>query len=98
MTTPETHDSARAPTDTAVALLNNRGLEPPMPMVRTLEAYGALAPGASLRIHNDRVPVYLLPQLDERGASCEIDEQEDGSAIVTIHKPLAEPAGSPTGP
>lgn len=78
------------------ATLDNRGLEPPMPMVLTLEAYGDLAAGAVLRIHNDRVPVYLLPQLEDRGARYEIHEQPDGSAIVDIRKPApggdADPA------
>lgn len=58
-----------------------------MPMVRTLESYEALAPGGTLRIHNDRVPVYLLPQLEERGARYRVREQSDGSAIVIIEKP-----------
>lgn len=59
-----------------------------MPMVRTLEALEALGPGETLTIHNDRVPIYLLPHLTERGASFEIDEQPDGSAILTIRKGL----------
>ena len=67
--------------------LDNRGLEPPMPMVRTLEAYATLAPGATLVIHNDRVPIYLFAHLAERGASWEVREQDDGSAIVEIAKP-----------
>lgn len=58
-----------------------------MPMVRTLEAYERLAPGRTLRIHNDRVPVYLLPQLKDRGAMYAVREQSDGSAIVDIEKP-----------
>lgn len=67
--------------------LDNRGLEPPMPMVRTLEAYERLDRGQVLRIHNDRVPVYLLPQLHDRGATYFVREQPDGSAIVDIEKP-----------
>lgn len=69
--------------------LDNRGLEPPMPMVKTLEALEQLSIGSTLRIHNDRVPVYLLPQLHERGATYDVQEQEDGSAIVTIYKQRA---------
>ncbi|MDZ7801418.1 MAG: DUF2249 domain-containing protein [Trueperaceae bacterium] len=78
--------------DTVDEVLDNRGLEPPMPMTRTLEAYEGLAPGGRLRIHNDRVPIYLLPQLEERGARFEIDEQVDGSAFVTITKPEGDAA------
>lgn len=79
----------------ADASLDNRGLEPPMPMVRTLEAYEELRAGGVLRIHNDRVPVYLLPQLEDRGASYRVYEQDDGSAIVDIRRPAdGEGAGA----
>ena len=69
--------------------LDNRGLEPPMPMVRTLEAYEGLQPGSALTIHNDRVPVFLFPQLLDRGASYTVEERPDGSALVEIVKPEA---------
>lgn len=72
---------------TTIESLDNRGLEPPHPMVRTLEAYENLPQGTTLVIHNDRVPVYLLPQLTERGATFEVREQPDGSAVVEIFKP-----------
>ncbi len=65
-------------------LLDNRGLEPPQPMLRTLEALEALPAGGVLVIHNDRVPVFLLPVLEERGATVVVDEQPDGSARVRI--------------
>lgn len=76
---------------TDAVFLDNRGLEPPLPMVRTLEAYERLAPGGRLRIHNDRVPVYLLPQLEARGATYDIDERPDGDALVTIRRPSGAP-------
>lgn len=66
--------------------LDNRGLEPPNPMIRTLEALDSMAPGAVLVIHNDRVPVYLLPQLADAGAQYQVEEQPDGSARVRITK------------
>ena len=78
----------------ATVFLDNRGLEPPLPMVRTLEAYERLAPGQRLAIHNDRVPVYLLPQLEARGATFEIDERPGGDAVVTIRRARAD-AGKP---
>lgn len=70
--------------------LDNRGLEPPQPLVRTLEKLSELEGGDVLTIHNDRVPVYLLPQLADLGATYEVEEQPDGSAKVRIH---AAPAG-----
>lgn len=66
--------------------LDNRGLEPPNPMIRTLEMLESMSPGEVLVIHNDRVPVYLLPQLADAGAEYEIEELADGSARVRITK------------
>lgn len=70
----------------AETFLDNRGLEPPNPMIRTLEALEALAVGEVLVIHNDRVPIYLLPQLADAGADYAVEEQPDGSARVRITK------------
>lgn len=69
--------------------LDHRGLEPPLPMVRTLEALAALPPGAVLVVHNDRVPVYLLPQLHARGVTYDIAPLEDGSVRLTLRMPPA---------
>lgn len=70
----------------AETFLDNRGLEPPNPMIRTLEALEEMAAGEVLVIHNDRVPIYLLPQLADEGAEYVVDEQPDGSARVRITK------------
>lgn len=55
-------------------------------MIRTLEALEEMAAGEVLVIHNDRVPIYLLPQLADAGATYEVEEQPDGSAKVRITK------------
>lgn len=70
----------------AVIELDNRGLEPPQPMVRTLNALVRCRPGDEVVIHNDRVPVFLLEELNRLGYPYEIEEQPDGSAIVKIRK------------
>lgn len=70
----------------AETFLDNRGLEPPNPMIRTLEALESMAPGEVLVIHNDRVPIYLLPQLADEGAEYVVEELPDGSARVRITK------------
>ena len=57
-----------------------------MPMVRTLEALDALGQGDILTIHNDRVPLYLLPQLEDLGIAYEVEELADGSARVRMVK------------
>lgn len=66
--------------------LDNRGLEPPQPMVRTLAALDRARPGDRVKIHNDRVPVFLIEELNTLGYSFSIEDQPDGSAQVTITK------------
>lgn len=58
-----------------VVVLDVRDLEPPEPMVRTLEALATLPPGKTLVQINARVPQFLLPKLQERGFRYEIREQ-----------------------
>ena len=48
-------------------ILDNRGLEPPQPMMRTLAALETLAEDAVLTIINDRRPMFLYEQLEELG-------------------------------
>lgn len=66
--------------------LDNRGLQPPEPMVRTLAALKRAAKGDKVVIHNDRVPAFLLEEIKGLGYPCEVAEQSDGSAVVTIEK------------
>jgi len=49
--------------------LDNRGLTPPEPMMRVLEALEGLGPGAVLEVYNDREPAFLYPELEDRGVS-----------------------------
>lgn len=66
--------------------LDNRGLEPPQPMMRTLAALEELPAGEELIINNDRRPMFLYAELDERGYSHDTVELEDGSFQITIRK------------
>lgn len=66
--------------------LDNRGLEPPQPMMRTLAALDELPVGEELIINNDRRPMFLYEELDERGLKHETIELEDGSFQITIRK------------
>jgi uncharacterized protein (DUF2249 family) len=61
-----------------------RGLEPPRPMVRVLERLDELAPGQQLEVLHDRRPMFLYPQLDERGFVHETDEPEPGLIRIRI--------------
>lgn len=66
--------------------LDNRGLEPPQPMIRTLAALDRCRPGDEVVIHNDRVPVFLIEELHSLGCPYTVEEQPDGSAKVKIRK------------
>jgi len=61
-----------------------RGLEPPQPMVKILEALSLLAAGAALRAWTDRRPLHLYPHLNERGFAATTEEQPDGSFFTYV--------------
>ncbi len=64
--------------------LDARGLEPPQPMVKILEAVAGLPAGAMLLAHTDRRPMHLYTQLEARGFIGESQEQSGGSFITHI--------------
>lgn len=66
--------------------LDNRGLQPPQPMMRTLAALDRCEPGDEVNIHNDRVPMFLIDELNQLGYAFHVEEQSDGSAKVNIKK------------
>jgi uncharacterized protein (DUF2249 family) len=66
--------------------LDNRGLEPPQPMMRTLAALEELTEGETLSIINDRRPMFLYEQLEEKGYKQVTTEQDDGSFLIEITK------------
>lgn len=91
-TAPATETSvAPSPTAGAPSLgkyenihLDNRGLEPPEPMVRTLQAVHKLQKGQRIVGQFDRTPMFLLPKLEEMGFVYEVAPEDDGRATVTI--------------
>jgi len=62
-----------------------RGLEPPQPLVKILEALATLPTGAELRARTDRKPMHLLAELEDRGLTYETKEQNDGSYLTHIY-------------
>jgi uncharacterized protein (DUF2249 family) len=64
--------------------LDVRGMEPPWPMVRALEALERLGAGERLEILHDRRPLFLYPQLDERGFRHATDELGPGLVRIAI--------------
>jgi uncharacterized protein (DUF2249 family) len=77
---------ASASTPAAAVTLDVRGLEPPLPMVRVLERLDALPPGGVLTVLHERRPVFLYPQLDERGFQHDTDEPEPGLVRIVIRR------------
>jgi TusA-related sulfurtransferase len=63
-----------------------RGLEPPEPLVRILEAISNLPNNAELHARTDRRPMHLYAQLEQRGFTGESEEQTDGSFITHIRR------------
>jgi hypothetical protein len=80
--------SGAAATDDAAARtevwLDVRDLEPPEPLVRTLEALEGLPENSVLVQVNMRVPQFLLPILRERGFHFTIDELQANEVQVRI--------------
>ncbi|WNF35783.1 DUF2249 domain-containing protein [Bacillaceae bacterium IKA-2] len=66
--------------------LDNRGLEPPQPMIRTLARLTSMKNGEVLTIRNDRLPAFLIEELNQLGYNYTPTEMEDGSVEVKIFK------------
>ncbi|PAV29214.1 hypothetical protein CIL05_12515 [Virgibacillus profundi] len=67
-------------------IIDNRGLEPPQPMMRTLKALDKMNNGESLAIINDRRPMFLYEELNDRGYLHETEPLDDGSFKISITK------------
>lgn len=66
--------------------VENRGLEPPEPMVRILGLVQQLAEGQRLEALNDRQPKMLFPKLDELGFSYQVAPHVEGGYLITISR------------
>lgn len=63
-------------------VLDNRGLQPPEPMVRILATLETLAPGQVLEAWNDREPLHLYPELEARGAAIDVCCEPDRVRVL----------------
>jgi hypothetical protein len=63
-----------------------RGLEPPEPLVKILEAVESAPGSAVLHARTLRRPMHLYAALEERGWKGETIEQPDGSFVTAIQK------------
>lgn len=68
--------------------LDNRGLEAPQPMIRTLAQLEKMTNTDVLVITNDRVPAFLIEELKNMGCTYDIELLDVGEqARITIRKP-----------
>ena len=81
-----TSAKAKSCAGTPVMDVDARGLEPPQPLVKILEALATLPVGAQLRAYTDRRPMHLYAQLEERGFVGETEEREDGSFVTYVSR------------
>ncbi|HVU32657.1 MAG TPA: DUF2249 domain-containing protein [Opitutaceae bacterium] len=85
---PRRPDAAPAPAPAAatngVQEIDCRGLEPPEPLIRILDALESLPAGRTLRAHTDREPCHLFGEAEQRGFRHESHEQPDGSWITVL--------------
>jgi uncharacterized protein (DUF2249 family) len=87
---PDTSAEAAAPTrqgrEGRTLAIDVRGLEPPQPMVRILEAVEGLSAGDRLEILHERRPIFLYPQLEDRGFLHETSEPAPGLVRIVIRR------------
>lgn len=67
--------------------LDNRGLAPPEPMTRILEALEGMAEGDVLVAINERRPLFLYPELEELGWAHDTEAMADGTFRITVWRP-----------
>jgi uncharacterized protein (DUF2249 family) len=63
-----------------------RHLEMPQPMLTILEALDTLLPQNALFVYHKRIPVFLLPELAQRGFEYRIKEITDGEVHLLIFR------------
>lgn len=66
--------------------LDVRALEMPGPMMAILDALDKLADESALYVQHKRIPVFLLPELNERGFDYRINEASEGEVYLLIFK------------
>lgn len=81
--------AGRATPPVRTLALDVRGLEPPLPMVLVLERLETLTPDEQLEVVHERRPMFLYPQLDERGFTHRTDEPEPGVVRIVIRRGAA---------
>ncbi|WP_324779224.1 DUF2249 domain-containing protein [Thiobacillus sedimenti] len=65
-------------------LVDARGLEPPEPLEKVMQALALLRPGQSIRLLLHREPFPLYGLLAERGFRHSAKMEQDGSYVILI--------------
>lgn len=73
------------------AQLDNRGLDPPEPMIRILEALERMRAGEVLEVFNDREPHFLYPELEQRGHAITTERQGAFYRLLIRHGTASAP-------
>jgi TusA-related sulfurtransferase len=66
--------------------IDARGLEPPEPMEKVLQALALLRPGQTIRLLLHREPFPLYPLLADRGYRHDTRIEADGSYVILIRQ------------
>lgn len=67
-------------------IIDNRGLQPPQPMMRTLKMIEKIEGGQSIVIINDRRPMFLYEELEFLGYAHETEALDNSGFKITITK------------
>ena len=70
-----------------IKTLDVRDLEMPKPMIAILETIQQLEDGEALYVYHKKIPVYLLPHLEEKGYLYLTKTTDDGKVDLLIYKP-----------
>ncbi len=72
--------------DGKIEIVDVRELQMPLPMHTILEALETLPADKALFVYHKRIPVFLLPELEERKFSYRIKEVSDAEVYLLIYK------------
>jgi len=83
---PSANHSAVCGAESDVLEIDARGLEPPEPLIRILNALESLPAGVRLRAITDREPCHLFGEVAQRGFRHECAKQPDGSWTTLLDR------------
>jgi uncharacterized protein (DUF2249 family) len=72
--------------ESRISRIDVRELEMPQPMMKILEALDHMANDTALMVYHKRIPVFLLPELEQRGYEYRIKEISDNEVHLVIFR------------